>query len=52
MSPADIAGSADFRIGLARRLADVGLVPPEPAARLVALADGAAKRDDEGRKAA
>jgi hypothetical protein len=30
MSPADIA-SAEFRVGLSRRLAELGLVPPDPA---------------------
>ena len=38
MSPADIVDSAEFRAGLYRRLAEVGLVPPDPAAlRLAAL---------------
>jgi len=30
MSPADIA-AAELRTGLARRLAELGLVPPDPA---------------------
>ena len=30
MTPADITASAAFRAGLARRLAEVGLVPPDP----------------------
>jgi len=30
MSPADIPG-AQFRTGLSRRLAELGLVPPDPA---------------------
>jgi hypothetical protein len=30
MTPADIA-SAEFRAGLSRRLAELGLVPPDPA---------------------
>ena len=30
MTPADITASAEFRAGLARRLAEVGLVPPDP----------------------
>jgi hypothetical protein len=35
VSPADIVSSAEFRAGLARRLAEVGLVPAEqPAVRL------------------
>jgi hypothetical protein len=53
MSPADITASAEFRIGLERRLAEVGLIPPQPAAvRLAALPDAAAKRESEDRKAA
>jgi hypothetical protein len=36
MTPADITASAAFREGLARRLAELGLVPPDPKAlRLV-----------------
>ena len=36
MTPADITSSAEFREGLARRLAEVGLIPPNPKAlRLV-----------------
>ena len=36
MTPADITASAEFRAGLVRRLAEVGLVPPDPKAlRLV-----------------
>jgi hypothetical protein len=31
MTPAAIPSSAEFRIGLSRRLAEVGLVPPDPA---------------------
>jgi hypothetical protein len=31
MTPADITASAEFRVGLARRLAELGLVPPDPA---------------------
>jgi hypothetical protein len=30
MTPADITASAEFRAGLARRLAEVGLIPPDP----------------------
>lgn len=32
MSPIDIAEAAEFRAGLARRLAEVGLIPPDSAA--------------------
>jgi hypothetical protein len=53
MSPADITASADFRIGLTRRLTEVGLIPPQPAAaRLAALPDAPAKPAGEDRKAA
>ena len=34
MSPADIA-AAELRAGLSRRLAELGLVPPDPAVFLV-----------------
>jgi hypothetical protein len=52
MSPADIA-AAELRTGLARRLAELGLVPPEPAAaRVATLPDAPAKPADEARKAA
>jgi hypothetical protein len=38
MTPADITASSEFRAGLSRRLAEVGLVPPDPAIfRLAAL---------------
>jgi len=30
VSPADIVSTAEFRAGLAQRLAEVGLIPPEP----------------------
>lgn len=30
MTPADITSSAEFRQGLARRLAELGLIPPDP----------------------
>jgi hypothetical protein len=30
MTPADITASAEFRQGLARRLAELGLIPPDP----------------------
>jgi hypothetical protein len=53
MTPADITDSADFRIGLARRLAEVGLIPPaSTGVRLAALPDPVAKPADEDRKAA
>lgn len=53
MSPADIAATAEFRAGLYQRLAEVGLVPPEPAAvRVATLPDAPVKPADEARKAA
>jgi len=53
MSPADIAASAEFRAGLYRRLADLGLVPPEPAAlRLTTLPGTPAEPAADDRKAA
>ena len=53
MSPADIVATAEFRAGLYRRLAELGLVPPEPAAaRVATLPDAPAKPEDEARKAA
>ena len=53
MSPADIA-SAEFRVGLSRRLAELGLVPPDPAIyRVSALpAPPAVVPADEARTAA
>ena len=52
MSPADITAAADFRDGLARRLAELGLIAPEPAAfRLATLPDTPAEPADEGLKA-
>ena len=52
MSPADIA-SAEFRTGLARRLAELGLIPPDPAdLRLSALPGAPPRRDGEERAAA
>ena len=43
MSPADIVSTAEFRAGLARRLAEVGLVPAEQAAvRLAPLPEAPA----------
>jgi hypothetical protein len=53
MTPADITDSAEFRVGLARRLAEVGLIAPDPAdVRLAALPDPVAKPQGEDRKAA
>jgi hypothetical protein len=57
MSPADIA-AAELRAGLSRRLAELGLVPPDPAIfRASALPQPpapplAADSADEDRKAA
>ena len=31
MTPADITAAAELRAGLARRLADLGLIAPDPA---------------------
>ena len=51
MTPADIA-AAELRAGLSRRLAELGLVPPDPAViRLAAVASPAAPAEDD-RKAA
>ena len=51
MTPADIA-AAELRAGLSRRLAELGLVPPDPAAlRLAPVAVAPARAEDE-RKAA
>jgi hypothetical protein len=47
MTPADITASAEFRAGLARRLAEVGLIAPDP--KVVKLAP---QPDAEERKAA
>jgi hypothetical protein len=53
MTPEGITDSAEFRIGLARRLAEVGLIPPDSTGvRLAALPDPVAKPEDEDRKAA
>jgi hypothetical protein len=53
MSPADITSAADFRAGLARRLAEVGLIPPEPATfRLTVLRDAPVDPAAEDQKAA
>jgi hypothetical protein len=53
MSPAGIAATAKFRAGLYRRLAEVGLVPPDPAAlRLATLPESPAVPAGGDRKAA
>ena len=49
MTPADIA-SAELRAGLARRLAELGLVPPDPA--VIRLAPPETQAPSEDRKAA
>ena len=54
MSPADIA-AAELRAGLSRRLAELGLVPPDPAIyRVSALPAGPppTSATDETRRAA
>ena len=50
MTPADIA-RAELRAGLARRLAELGLVPPDPAVIHLAPVTPAAPAESE-RKAA
>jgi len=53
MTPADIAASAEFRAGLTRGLAEVGLIPPAMATpRVTVLPDTEAARADDERKAA
>jgi hypothetical protein len=53
MSPADITAASEFRAGLARRLAEVGLIAPEQAAfRLATLPDTPVAPAGEDRKAA
>ena len=54
MSPADIAAAPAFHAGLYRRLAELGLVPPEQAdIRLAARPDSPAPpAGEEERKAA
>jgi hypothetical protein len=53
MSPADIAQSAEFRAGLARRLAELGLIAPEQAdLRVAPPAEPPSTAADEQRKAA
>ena len=49
MTPADIA-AAELRAGLSRRLAELGLVPPDPA--VLRLASPPAPPAGEDRKAA
>ena len=55
MSPADIA-AAELRAGLSRRLAELGLVPPDPSifkvSALPAAPPAAAAEPDKGRQAA
>jgi hypothetical protein len=53
MSPADIA-AAELRAGLSRRLAELGLVPPDPAIYRVSSlpAPQVVLSADEARKAA
>jgi hypothetical protein len=54
MSPADIA-SAELRAGLSRRLAELGLIPPDPAIfRVSALPapPASAEGQEDERKAA
>jgi hypothetical protein len=52
MTPADIFGSADFGVGLARRLAEVGLVPPDAATLRLAAVPDPERGPDHERKAA
>ena len=53
MSPADITAGAEFRARLARRLAEVGLIPPEPAAlQLASLPGSPSEPADQHRRAA
>jgi hypothetical protein len=53
MSPADIVATAEFRAGLYRSLAEVGLVPPDPVAlRFATLPESPATPAGEDRKAA
>ena len=43
MTPADITASAELRAGLSRRLAELGLIPPDPTVfRVTALPVAAA----------
>jgi hypothetical protein len=46
MSPADIA-AAELRAGLSRRLAELGLVPPDPSVIRLAAVPAPAPRTDE-----
>ena len=54
MSPADIVAAPEFRAGLARRLAEVGLIPLEqPSHRLATVPEHpVAPTENEDRKAA
>jgi hypothetical protein len=49
MTPADIAASSEFRAGLARRLAEVGLMPPEQPQLHLAPAIELRAHSDNGR---
>ena len=51
MTPADIA-AAELRAGLSRRLAELGLVPPDPAVIRLAAATAPAAPAGGERKAA
>jgi hypothetical protein len=51
MSPADIA-AAELRAGLSRRLAELGLIPPDPAVYLLPRQPQPAPPADEQRSAA
>jgi hypothetical protein len=53
MTPADITGSSELRVGLVRRLFEVGLIPPEQAdLRIAPLPTAPVARAEEDRKAA
>ena len=54
MTPADIVAASEFRAGLAARLVEVGLMPPEPAPLRLAAPAAArpAARADREPKAA
>jgi len=53
MSPADITDAAEFRAGLARRLAELGLIAPEATTvRLAPRPDAPVDPVGEDRKAA
>jgi hypothetical protein len=52
MSPADIASSAEFRAGLYKRLAELGLVPPPDPEKLRLPTLRESPAGEEDRKAA